>query len=261
MRISLLSRLSFFSFVACIIFSCNKTEKFQTEPLSNYLPLTVGKYIIYRIDSTVFTNFGRTTEIHSYQVKHAVEAELTDNLGRPAFRVYYYLRDSAGTQPWTPIGSYFITPLSDRIEVIQDNLRVIKMHLPIKNGYSWKGNTFLPADPYGSLYSFSNDDNMADWDFYFDGEAESTITLLGQTYNDVYTITEDDESYNVPITDPKSYAARSYSVGKYAKNIGLVYREFILWEQQPNPSGNPPNVSYDPYKIGFAIKMWMISHN
>jgi hypothetical protein len=72
----------------------------------------------------------------------------------------------------------------------------------------------------------------------------------------VYTVLEDDESD--PVTGPSDYGSVSLAKEIYSKNIGLVYRELTLWEQQPNYT--PPN-SYDPYKIGFGIKMWMIAHN
>jgi hypothetical protein len=44
------------------------------------------------------------------------------------------------------------------------------------------------------------------------------------------------------------------AIEKYAKNIGLVTRDFILWEYQP-PSSEPAHFT------GFGIKMWMINHN
>ena len=110
------------------LFACNEKEEFTSAAVTDYMPLAVGKYITYRLDSMVFTNFGRTTEIHKYQVKHQVDALITDNQGRPAYRVFRYLRDSAGVESWQPAGSYFITPLSDQVEVAEDNLRFIKLH-------------------------------------------------------------------------------------------------------------------------------------
>jgi hypothetical protein len=241
--------------IVFVFFSCTKkTETFQTEPLSDYIPLVAGKSITYEVDSTVFTNFGRNTEIHKYQVKHIVDAVITDNLGRPSYRVFRFIRDSAGTQIWIPNGSFFITPLADQYELIEDNLRFIKLHLPVRDGVNWKGNKFLPPDPYGPLYNFSNDDAMEDWDFYFD-KLDPTFSFAGKNYTEVYSIEEADESINVPITIPNSYATKTRSVEKYSKNIGLVYREYELWEYQPNPGGPSP------YKTGFGIKMWMIDHN
>ncbi|HEY9663211.1 MAG TPA: hypothetical protein V6C65_32600, partial [Allocoleopsis sp.] len=82
------------------------------------------------------------------------------------------------------------------------------------------------------------------------------FSYKGNNYTDVYTVEEADESFNVPITSPGSYGSKSRSVEKYAKAIGLVYREYELWEYQPNTGGTG-----GPYKTGFGITMWMIDHN
>src|SRR4051812_34002609 len=97
------------------------TEEITSEPLSDYMPLEVGKYITYRLDSTVFTSFGTNVEIHSYQEKNVVDAQFKDLLDRPSYRVLRYLRDAAGTGPWTQAGSYYITPAGQTMEVIEHN--------------------------------------------------------------------------------------------------------------------------------------------
>lgn len=189
-------------------------------------------------------------------MKFAVDAQITDNLGRPSFRIFRYIRDTAGTQPWVPINNtstFFITPLANQIELVEDNLRFIKLHAPIAIGFSWKGNQYLPFDPYSSLYNFSNDDEMQDWDFIYD-KFEPTLSYLGNNYTNVYTVEEADESINVPITNPNGYASKNRSVEKYSKNIGLVYREYEMWEYQPGTGTGP-------YKTGFGLVMWMIDHN
>jgi len=251
-----LRSLSVISFFLLVLYSCNEKEEFITESLADYIPTTTGKYITYRVDSLVFTNFGRNSEIRKYQVMHVIDSQLTDNAGRTIYRVFRYIRDSAGTQSWQPMvnKNYSITPLFDQVETDEDNLRVIKLHLPLKDGNNWKGNIYLPNNPY-QLYNFSNDDNMSDWDFFIDGGL-SSFSYRGQTYNDVLTVEQADEIINVPITDPNSYAAKTRSVEKYSKTIGLVYREHELWEYQPNPGG-----SGGPYKTGFGVTMWMIDHN
>lgn len=237
--------------------SCKKeTETITFEPVSDYLPMTVGKYITYRIDSTVFTNIGRTIEIHKYQVKHVVDAQITDNLGRPSYRILRYIRDTAATQAWAPNGTYFITSLADQVEVIEDNLRFIKLHVPLQLNTDWKGNRYLSDDPYASLYTFSNDDGMNDWDYNID-QFDATATIGTQTVKDIYTVKQIDTSDNAPVTNPAIYGYQSRGIDKYAKDLGLVYRDYILWEYQP-PA---PGVSTSGYYTGFGIKMWMIDHN
>jgi hypothetical protein len=122
--------------------------------------------------------------------------------------------------------------------------------LPFKLNTDWKGNKYLSDDPYASLYTFSNDEGMNDWDYSMDDFDESVI-LGGQTIDDVYTIFHIDDKLNAPVIDFGSGGWRSYSTEKYAKNIGLITRDLILWEYQPNPG----------FKTGFGIKMWMIDHN
>jgi hypothetical protein len=237
------------------LFSCsNKTEDFNSEQISEYMLLQPGKYITYRLDSLVFVNFERDVEIHRYQVKHVVDAQVTDNLGRPSYRIFRYLRDSLGEQDWVPNGSYYVTPLQNEIEEIDDNLRFVKLHMPMREGYSWAGNTHLPDNPYSSLYDFSNDRDIEDWEYYYD-TFESMFSYQGHNYENVWTVEQQDDYFNIPLADPTNYGFKSRAVDKYAKGIGPVYREYELYEYQPNPTG------VSPFYAGFGIRMWMIDHN
>ncbi|MBL7741338.1 MAG: hypothetical protein JNK14_19090 [Chitinophagaceae bacterium] len=246
-------RLALTAVLLSTLISCSKKEEFVTEPLSDYVPLEAGKYITYRLDSLVFTNFGSVAEVRRYQVRHQVDQQVTDNLGRPSWRVFTFIRDSAGTQPWTPNGSYFITPLTNKVELIEDNLRVIKMQQPVREGFQWRGNSYLPDDPYGTSYDFSNDDFMEDWEFFYD-VFETEWTYRDQTYTDVVTVEQQDDAENAPVVNIGNYGYINRSVEKFAKGIGMVYRRYELWEYQPNPSGSP-------YTTGFGITLWMIDHN
>ena len=248
--------LAFLSFLLVVLQSCTtEKETLTLEAIADYAPLQVGKYITYRVDSLVFTNFGRSIETHKYQVKHVVDATFTDGMGRPSYRIIRYISDSTASTSWQPDGIYFATSLTDQLEVVEDNRRIIKLHLPLRSDATWKGNRYLPADPYEPLYNFSNDDAMDDWDYSIDGVSAS-FSYRGKNYNNVLTIEAMDEMFNVPITNQNVYAYLSRSVEKYSKQIGLVFRQHELWEHQPNTGG-----SGGPYKVGFGITQWMIDHN
>jgi hypothetical protein len=115
---------------------------------------------------------------------------------------------------------------------------------------------YLPTEPYESLNpNNSYDFGMSDWEFFYDGDTEPAVSIQGRTYNDVLTIEQRDESHNAPVTDINGYGSKNRSVEKYAKNIGLIYRQYELWEYEPNSSGPSP------YYTGFGITLWMIDHN
>lgn len=261
MRIHTLLKNCIIAYLAFTFVSCTDEKETLTldEKAENYLPLAPGKYITYRLDSLTFSAYGTVNDTTKYQVKHVIDSKITDNLGRPSYRVYRFIRDSVNAtswtpaQPWTNAGTYYITPLADQVELIEDNLRFIKLHNPVRDGFSWKGNKYLPANPYHPLFAFTNDDGMGEWDFYYDGSL-SSYSYKGKTYTDVISVEEEDEAINVPIVSPNNYAAKTRAVEKYSKNIGLVFRQYEMWDYQNTAGG-----SYA--KTGFGITMWMIDHN
>jgi hypothetical protein len=251
MRASLITT----SFLLVTLFiGCKESkEDFEREAPSDYIPLQTGKYFTYRLDSLVFPQAGRAEETHYYQEKHVIDAQITDNLGRPSYRVFRYLRDTAATQAWQPAGSYFVTSLAGSVEVIDDNMRIVKLASPIAEGTTWKGNRFLADEPYATKYSFSNDDNMEDWDYNIESKGES-IKLGNKTFNNVITVRSIDEALNAPVTAPLSFGSKSFSEERYAKGIGMIQQELTLWEYQPNTGSTA-------YKLGFGVKRRLIDHN
>ena len=126
---------------------------------------------------------------------------------------------------------------------------------PLREGYTWKGNSYLHLDPYASFgYSFSLYAYMKDWDYYYQAP-ESSFTYEGEVYNDVVTVHQEDFSENFPVIIPEAPGSKYKAVEKFAKGVGLVFREYILMEYEPNISGA------NPYYTGFGIRMWMIDHN
>lgn len=237
-----------------LVFSCKKeTEAFKDQPVSDYIVTQPGKFIIYRTDSTLFPNFGASTKINSYQEKFEIDAATTDNLGRPSYRVFRSVRDTAGSQAWQSKGTLFFTPATNGLEVVENNLRFLKLAGPVKQDNTWKGNRYLPNNPYSTYYEFSNDVNIADWDYTYKGVDETT-TLNGKKVMGVATVEQISESVNAPVTLPGAYGYVNTSVEKYAKGIGMVYQELTMWEYQPPSSPRPG------YR-GFGVKRSMLDHN
>jgi hypothetical protein len=245
--------------VVLAITSCKKTTyTYPANPLTNYFaPLQVGKYITYRLDSLSFYYYGQLDTLTRYLAKDSVEEAITDNQGRPSWRVVRYLSDTMGTA-WTPNETYMVTATQQTLEMVEDNLRYIKLAFPLDEGFSWTGNTYLPYAPYQDFFDFSDDSHLSVqlWNYTYQ-QVNKPFSVGNQAYDSTVTVLQVNDSINVPITDPNSFASRTYWTETYARNIGLIYRHTSLWEYQP-PT---PNGTQTGYKIGFEATLTIVDHN
>lgn len=240
------------SLVVCtLIFSaCKKDpEVITSDAISDFAPLAVGKYITYQLDSLVYQNFGTSKTIISYQVKYEVSDLVKDNLDRPAYRITRYIRKAASNQ-WVPDNSFSAINTGLSLEFIENNMRFLKMKLPIKDGYSWKGNSYIDT------YSFNSDVKyLDDWDYMYDS-LNTPITLGNITLDNTVKVDQRDEIIGNP-SDPNSYSEINYSSENYAKGIGMVYRRMVHLEYQPPTPGTGGAFSDG----SFGITLTMIDHN
>lgn len=246
------------------LFSCGKeSANPDMESPEDYFNLQPGKYIVYQLDSIVKVPFNDTAfTTNSYQAKDVVDAAITDNMGRPSWRVFRYLRplNSTSESDWQSIDTYMITPTRNVVEVVENNLRFQKLILPINENTVWKGNTYINTTPGGPL------DQYDAWEYSYQ-QIGSSFTPFDTPVDSTLTVLQADEGLGVVDEKPFSVdqdAFRVYSVEVYAKNIGLIYKYFNYWDFQArtvNSNGNP--VPPHPYgnKIGGGIRLRMISHN
>ena len=215
-------------------------------PVSDYYPLEVGKYITYNLDSTIFVSFGKKDTTIHYQAQDRVDAQITDNSGRIAFRVVRFLRRNS-SEEWTPNNTFMAIPTESSVEFVENNLRFLKLKLPIKQDFSWKGNSLVDTrSQYSDLKYFD------DWDYTYDsiGVPLSINTL---SIDSTIKVVERDEFLGQDPSLPNTeYAEKTYSIEKYGKGIGLIYRELLHWEFQ-----SVNNNSY----TGYGIKMTITDHN
>ncbi len=233
---------------ALIFYACKKsTDVLAVATVSEYYPLQVGKYITYSLDSTIFINFGTKDTVIKYQVKHQIDAQITDNLGRPAYRIIRYIRKTAAN-PWNPDNTFMAVPTEFAMEFIENNMRFLKMKAPVRNGYSWKGNSYIDTYSLNSTVKY-----LDDWDYTYDS-VNVKITQGAYTLDSTLKVAQRDEIIGNP-GDPNSYHERNFGAEKYAKGIGMIYRDFLHVEYQP------PTPGRGGYKQGYGLKMIMIDHN
>lgn len=245
------------------ITSCKKTISYRDspfyagDPIDYFMPMQIGKYAIYRLDSLNFYYYGQLDTTTSYLAKDSVEKSFTDGSGKQAFLVTRYLGDLSGSY-WTPGQSYTVTPSAQQVYMTEDNLRYLKLASPIDEGFTWSGNSALPYAPFQDFFDFSDGGNimLSAWNYTYQKVAQP-YTLGTTKYDSTVTVMLVNDSSNVPIVDPKSFASRTYWIETYAKHVGLVYRHTELWEYQPPTPGGASSG----YKIGFEVTMTLLSHN
>lgn len=242
-------------FLACtaalllIMGSCKKeTGELTTASIEDYSPFVVGKYITYQLDSVVSVNFGASVETRSYEVKYMVDAPITDADNRPSFRIIRYIKKPGNV--WQPDASFLATPTSNGLEFVENNLRFIKLRLPITEGYTWSGNTHIDTYSITSQVKY-----LADWDYYYENVAQPE-TVGTFNLEDVITVNQRDEVIGNP-ADPNSYSEVNIGLEKYARGIGLVYRRFLHTEYQPPTGGGSGNFADGSY----GVTLTMTDHN
>lgn len=259
------NRLGFLFALAFVIAlgGCKKTIDFknsydyQGEVTDYFMPMQVGKYAIYRLDSLNFYYYGQLDTVTSYLAKDSVEKSFTDGSGKTAWLVTRYMSDTLGSN-WFTSQTYTVSPSSQQVAMTEDNLRYIKVVAPVDEGVIWSGNAALPYEPFKDFFDYSDDShlNLNSWSYIYQNVG-LPYTVGGKKYDSTVTVLAAADSINVPIKDAKSFATKTYWSETYAKHIGLVYRHTEMWEYQP-PT---PNGTQAGYKIGFVLTMKLLSHN
>lgn len=218
-----------------LLLSCSKQiETLNLPALADYYPLQTGKVFIYRLDSSLIPISGVSElEIKSYHARDSIADTIRDNLNRLSYRVYRSITDTLETQPWRTIASFYITPEEHTVEVMdENNLRFIKLKQPLRNDFSWMGNSYIDTRSATSPYQY-----MDGWNYFYQNVA-SSYTVLNGTLPNTITILQQDETSPPGDFDPNNYQQRNYSVEVYALGIGLVYKEFLhrTWQVTPPPA-------------------------
>jgi len=246
---------SYFYCLVCymISISCNKElDLLKSETIPDYIPLKIGNTITYQVDSTVYTNLGTIKTIRSYQMRDRIDSLITDNLGRPSYKVRRSVRSFVDSTKWIDTYSYLITYDSSkkRVELVENNLRFIKLASPIVTGVQWNGTSFINTTGNPEIQYLS------DWRFTYEN-VRRPFSVNGISYTETITINQRNDSLGNP-SNKNFYYEINKSREVYAKSIGLIFREFIHEAWQP-ANGSSAAGYYEPNSYG--IKLSILSHN
>ncbi len=227
--------------ISFAIISCKK----KTEPVTKpdlgeaYYPGTIGKYIIYDVDSIVFDEFTFDSTFYKYQIKEKIEEEYTDLQGRQALKLVRYIKKfsaavSYTAMPWTIKDVWQVNIGTKNVEIVEENIRFVKLIFPVKENSKWNGNSTNTIGEWEYKYSYM----------------DKQETIGGKSYEKVLEVVQK----NFP-----TLISREYYMEKYAKDIGLVYREIIDLDLPSVTSTSIPPLNI-PQKSGVIYKSTIVSH-
>ncbi|MCX7727872.1 MAG: hypothetical protein N2203_00210 [Bacteroidia bacterium] len=209
----ILSELFFLLSVILIFFSCKKNNHSPLVDLgTDYFPVKTGNYIIYNVDSTVYDEMTHIPKTYKYQLKEIITQSFQNDEGTTAYRLERYIRWYDSTKPYDQIpwqikNVWTIIPYNNSIEKVEENIRYVKLIFPVKQNQQWDGNA---KNTLGKkIYSYE----------YID----QSETINNHSFEKVLKV--------------KQYQFRSLiqyqnETEKYARHIGLVYKEITHLESQ-----------------------------
>ncbi|MBP9070154.1 MAG: hypothetical protein KBG47_11640 [Bacteroidia bacterium] len=192
--------------VCVLLTSCKKKTEDATSVLGlDYYPTKIGKFVVYDVDSTVYNDLSMDTITYKYRIKERLVENFTDNEGRQAIRLersikMYNPNKSYDSMAYTVKEAWMINANDKKVQVVESNLRYTKLTFPVLQNSTWDGNA---NNNLGQMmYAYSVIDKA---------ETMNAIAL-----RNVLTVKQRDD---------RSLIAVQYYTEKYAKGVGLVYRE------------------------------------
>jgi len=237
-------KLTLFIFIAGILFiaSCKKNQAPYTINYQyNYYPLDSGHYVIYNVDSILFSYNGfYTRDTVHYQWKELIADTFYDNQNRVNYRLECYRRPDS-TYPWSINRVWYAVRTTTNLQIQEDDIRFVKLVFPPQLNEGWNGNEYVPitnnsSDPY-SIYQ--------NWNYFYEN-VDTTYSLNGNTVNNALIVSEVNQA---------NLINKTVRTEAYAPGIGLVYEK---WEGL-----NKQNVilGWDSgAENGFSVEMRMWAH-
>jgi hypothetical protein len=208
-------------FPVLIVLSCTKKKVPENESLLglDYYPTNQGKYVIYDVDSTVYGDLNKDTTQAKYRIKEKIADSFTDNEGKPAIRLERYVKmfnpnKPYDSIPWTMKEVWMLNADKKSIQLSEGNTRFTKLVFPVQKDATWNGNAR---------------NTIGEWMYMYD-YIDKKETVNGINLSEVLYVKQ--RYFRTEISFENYYE-------KYAKGVGLVYRQITDVYSQNVVSGVP----------------------
>lgn len=179
---------------------CKKDEAPGPADLGHaYFPTDTGRWINYTVDTVWRNDNTGVTGSLRYALREKITEDFTDPEGRAAQRLVRYRLDST-SGAWLPKDVWWQVRSGTQAERAEENQRRIKLIFPPRTGQYWNTNATNTEDEYELTYV----------------EVDVPWSINGMSF---------DSTLLVKTTYPNNAVITNTYYERYAKHIGLVYRE------------------------------------
>ena len=198
-----LKHIIIFFALTALVFSCKK-NKVTYSHYHEYFGLTQGRYVDYNVFEVVHDiNAAIQHDTSIYQLRTLIGDSILDNSGRTAREFKRYRKDSVNGA-WILIDVWTAIIDDNRAEIVEENLRKVKLGFPVHLQTTWKENSF-------NLNATSNEAEF----FYNDIHIPYTLNAM-----------EFDSTVHVQKDGNLSFVSYKVHNEIYAKHIGLVSKYY-----------------------------------
>ncbi|HBF88108.1 MAG TPA: hypothetical protein DDX39_05650 [Bacteroidales bacterium] len=180
---------------------CKESDITSTSNDYNYTPLQVGNWITYEIEEIAIDKLSALYDTTNYFIKEIITEKYIDLVGEEACRIErFYKKDSLSN--WIIKDVWTSQIINNRYQKTEENVKYVRLIFPAELNKIWNGNAYNTNEE--QEYEITNIDEF------------ETVNELD--FDSVLTVTH--ENFLTQIE-------KKYSIEKFAKNVGLVYKEII----------------------------------
>lgn len=192
----------------------------------SFMPLEIGKFIVYDVDSFLWDDVKCLKYTLHSQQEYLVSDTFRDAQSRLSYVVT--IRSRANDKAnWFVDDVIYYTPGAEKLEVVQKNIRFMKLVNPITEGKVFMGNSLIPQEDQDYNY-------LKGWKYTYLNVLQP-FNNGAVNFEKTITVSETDQVLNNPEAQPEDYAYLLQSKSVYAFRVGMIYREYAYWIYDPVP--------------------------